>query len=147
MKKATFHSKLDEIEAARIEKQTKDLEERRAQDEEHSFTEVDFMYQQNQDKVAEMMAEMNVELDLFDAEFEASTEYVWEKSKRNLAQLQVKMPEISQDLNMDPGSSIGINGEFLQPAAYNLKAEAQKAVMDWGESMGGSTLPRLSKKS
>ena len=52
----------------------------------------------------------------------------------------LKKPFAPVELNMDPGSAIGINGEFLQPNPWSMTeaTHAQANDFSWGDDVGAS---------
>ena len=104
------------------------------------FTAMDMLTLQAQDKIGELTAVLENRMAEFEARFDANKEYLLEESQKDLDYLKEKIPEM--DIQMDPGSSIGVDGEFLQPAPWTMSQKARENdEADWGDDIGGSNEP------
>ena len=88
-----------------------------------------------------MAQSMNDRLNNLDAEFEARSLAVFAQAQEDLAYTAKPFEPI--ETNMDPGSRVGITGDFLQPNPWTLSMQSLAADGGdtWGEDIGGSKKP------
>ena len=102
----------------------------------------DALFMQAQQKLRELGASVSARMDDFDASFDADTQSLVQRADKDLAYLKKRIPEMKID--MDPGSAVGVSGEFLQPAPWTMSSRAaSKTKDDWGGDIGGSKTPVL----
>ena len=87
---------------------------------------------------------MNARFENFDSEFDANTQSLLDQAENDLAFL--KDPYTPMVLNMEPGAEIGADGQLIQAPSFEMslrKKAGDEGGLDWGDGIGGSTLPPL----
>ena len=88
------------------------------------FSMEDALIAKSSEKLQEMAASMNDRLNNLDAEFEARSLAVFAQAQEDLAYTAKPFEPI--ETNMDPGSRVGITGDFLQPNPWTLSQGTAK---------------------
>ena len=108
------------------------------------FEELDMLFIQSQEKLRQLGATLSARMDDFDARFDANTQSLVKKADADLAYVKKKIPEMK--LNMDPGSAVGVDGSYLQPAPWTMSSRAAAKSKDtWGADIGDSKKPMFEK--
>ena len=95
--------------------------------------------QQAQNQYQESLEKITANLDAFDADFDTRSEALLDAALNDpiVGLAKLKEPFTPVELNMDPGSAIGVNGEFLQPNPWQMSERAlSSSPADWGDSIG-----------
>ena len=86
------------------------------------------------------------EMAAFDAQFDRDTEMLVERANEDLEYIREPIPEI--ELNMEPGSSINLDNNYMAPAPWQLtQDEMSDGKTDWGEDIGPSKSPMFQSTS